>query len=345
MATIKEIAAEAGVSPMTVSNVINHVKGKVSPETEKRVREVMEKYHYVPSMAARSLISKSSRIIGILLPQWPGNPNSMLMTPYAAFVVAYFEELLRARGYYVMLCSFSSAEDVLLIQRTWHTDGMIEMFPHDDPINHELVERTECPLVVMDRWFEDLDMLCVIIEDRKGGYLATRHLIEMGHRDIGFAASSIKSSMLVRERYQGYLDAMAEAGLTPNPEWTFDGVDRHAGGVRIAGELLKTNKRPTAMACTEDLIACGIMKAYQERGLSVPEDISLVGFDNSEPSKVVTPMLTTVNQFIRKKAECAVEMILRAMDDPDYRNDRRVIDVDLVVRESVARLSQGKKKV
>ena len=88
MATIREIAQEAGVSPMTVSNVINQVKGKVSPETERRIREIMEKHQYVPSMAARSLISKSSHIIGILLPQWAGNPNSMLLTPYAAFVVA-----------------------------------------------------------------------------------------------------------------------------------------------------------------------------------------------------------------------------------------------------------------
>ncbi|MBQ3705721.1 MAG: LacI family DNA-binding transcriptional regulator [Clostridia bacterium] len=339
MATIREIAEEAGVSRMTVSNVINNVKGKVSPETEKRIREIMEKHHYVPSMAARSLISKSSHIIGILLPQWAGNPNSMLLTPYAAYVVAYFEELLRAKGYYVMLCSFAKAEDAVMIQRTWHTDGMIEMFPHDDPINHELVERSECPLVVMDRHFDDLQMLSVGIEDRKGGYLAARHLLEEGHRQIGIAASSIESSQLIRERYEGYAEALAEYGLEPRKEWIFDGTDRHAGGIRVAEQLLGMRERPTAMVCTEDLIACGIMKRYQERGLNVPQDISLVGFDNSEPSRVVTPMLTTVNQFIRKKAETAVEMMLRAITDPEYRNDRKTLDVDLVKRESVARLA------
>lgn len=339
MATIREIAEEAGVSRMTVSNVINNVKGKVSPETEKRIREIMEKHHYVPSMAARSLISKSSHIIGILLPQWAGNPNSMLLTPYAAFVVAYFEELLREKGYYVMLCSFAEAEDAVMIQRTWHTDGMIEMFPHDDPINHELVERSECPLVVMDRQFDDLPMLSVGVEDRKGGYLAAKHLLEEGHRQIGFAASSIANSQLIRNRYEGYLDAMAEYGLEPRKEWVFDGTDRHAGGVRVAEQLLGMKERPTAMVCSEDLIACGIMKRYQERGLNVPQEISLVGFDNSEPSKVVTPMLTTVNQFIRKKAETAVGMMLRAIADPEYRNDRKTLDVDLVKRESVAKLN------
>lgn len=338
MATIREIAREAGVSPMTVSNVINQVKGKVSPETDRRIREIMEKHQYVPSMAARSLISKSSHIIGILLPQWAGNPNSMLLTPYAAFVVAYFEELLREKGYYVMLCSFARAEDALRIQRTWHTDGMIEMFPHDDHINHELVQRSECPLVVMDRHFDDLPMLSVCVEDRKGGYLAAKYVLERGHRKVGFAASSIWDSKLVRNRYEGYLDAMAEYHLKPNPDWLFNHVDRMAGGMRVASSLLDMTDRPTAVVCTEDLIACGIMKGFQERGFSVPEDISLVGFDNSEPSKVVTPMLTTVNQFIRKKAECAVEMILKAIEEPEYRDDLKMLDVDLVERDSVASL-------
>ena len=125
MVTIKEIAAEAGVSRMTVSNVVNHVKGKVSPETEKRIREIMAKHHYVPSMAARSLSSKSSHIIAILLPLWEHTPSSLLLSPYAAYLVGYFEELLREKDLYVMLCSFSTVEDVLKFQRVWHTDGMI----------------------------------------------------------------------------------------------------------------------------------------------------------------------------------------------------------------------------
>ncbi|MBQ6562658.1 MAG: substrate-binding domain-containing protein, partial [Clostridia bacterium] len=96
--------------------------------------------------------------------------------------------------------------------------------------------------------------------------------------------------------------------------------------------------RPTAIFTSEDLIACGILKRFQELGFSVPEDISLVGFDNSEPSKIVTPMLTTVNQFIRRKADCAVEMLLRAMEDPTYRKDQKMIDVDLVRRSTVAHI-------
>ena len=337
MATIKEIAAEAGVSRMTVSNVINNVKGKVSPETEKRIREIMEKHHYVPSMAARSLISKSSHTVALLLPMWFDSPSSLLLNPYAGYLMGYFAELLRAKQYYVMLCSFFAAEEALTMLRTWHTDGALLMFPHEDAITHELAQKCDTPLVTLDRHFDDLNMLSVCIEDRKGGYLAARHVLEEGHRKIGFAGTSLGSSKVVQDRYQGYLDALNEYGIQPNPNWVFDGVYRMEGGVRIAEQMLQMQDRPTAVIATEDLIACGVMKRFQERGLSVPEDISLVGFDNSEPSKVVTPMLTTVNQFIRKKAECAVEMLLKAMEDPGYRSDLKIMDVDLVKRQTVAK--------
>ena len=335
MATIKEIAAEAGVSAMTVSNVINNVKGKVSPETEKRIREIMEKHHYVPNMAARSLISKSSHTIALLLPMWPDSPSSLLLNPYAGFLVGYFAELLRAMHYYVMLGPFFDAAEALNLVRTWHTDGAIQMFPHDDVITHELVEKCETPLVVLDRYFEDLDMLSVCIDDRKGGYLATKHLLEEGHRRIGFAGPSVFASTVVHARYQGYADALAEYHLEPNPAWVFDAVYRSEGGGRVAEQLLQLNPRPTAMVTSEDLIACGIMKRFQELGYQVPEEISLVGFDNSEPSKIVTPMLTTVNQFMRRKAEATVDMLMEAIKNPGYRNEQKMIDVDLVKRQTV----------
>ena len=106
----------------------------------------------------------------------------------------------------------------------------------------------------------------------------------------------------------------------------------------MARQLIQMADRPTAMITSEDLIACGIIQGYQENGFNIPEDISVVGFDNSVPSIVVTPKLTTVNQFMRKKAESAVEMLLHAMEDAAYRNDLKVMDVDLVKRSSVARL-------
>ena len=148
--------------------------------------------------------------------------------------------------------------------------------------------------------------------EKKGGNIALFILFGLAAL-IGFAGSAIQTSTVVQDRYQGYLDALSEYNIHPNSAWTFDGVYRLEGGVQTANQLIQMHNRPTAMITSEDLIACGIIQGYQENGLSVPKDISVVGFDNSIPSTVVTPKLTTINQFMRKKAECAVEMLLHAM--------------------------------
>ena len=335
MVSIKEIAAEAGVSRMTVSNVINNVKGKVSPETEKRIREIMEKYHYVPNMAARSLISKSSRIIGVLLPIWHASTASMLLDPYAGQLVGYLEELLRERQYYVMICSFEQADQVLTMQRTWQMDGMILIMPHEDAVTRRLIENSQAPLVVFDRYYEDLQMLSVCLNDRRGGYIAAKYLLEKGHRQIGFAAPSIYESSVIQDRYQGYLDALREYSIAPRQDWLFDNVVHQEGGDAVAARLYQMEDRPSALIATEDLLACGIVKGCEERGMRVPDDLSVVGFDDSMPARLITPELTTVGQDIRKKAGMGVQMLLHAIEDASFRKDHQVLDVKLVERQSV----------
>lgn len=336
MATIKEIAAEAGVSVMTVSNVINGNKGKVSEKTEKRIREIMEKMDYVPNMVARSLISKSSRIIALLLPLWHTTSASMLLDPYAGQLVGHLEELLRKKEYYVMVCSFENVDQVLKIQQTWQIDGMILVMPHDDPVTRELIQRNRRPLVVFDRYFEDIPMLSVGLDDRKGGYIAARYLLEAGHREIGFAAPAIHESEVIRERYQGYVDALREFGLEPNPQWVFDHVFHQEGGEETAERLYQLERRPSAIIATEDLLACGIVKRMQAKGGRVPKDLSVIGYDDSSPARLITPALTTVAQDIRKKAEEGVRLLREAIENPEMHEGRVLLDVKLVKRESVA---------
>ena len=336
--SIKDIAAEAGVSRMTVSNVINNVKGKVSPETEKRIREIMEKHHYVPNMAARSLISKSSRIIGVLLPIWYASTASMLLDPYAGQLVGYLEELLREKQYYVMICSFEEADQVLTMQRTWQMDGMILIMPHEDAVTRKLIEKSQAPLVVFDRYYEDLQMLSVCLDDRRGGSIAAKHLLQKGHRKIGFAAPSIYESSVIQDRFQGYLEALREYDIAPKPQWLFNNVRHQEGGEAVAAALHQMSDRPSAMIATEDLLACGIVKGCQERGMRVPEDVSVIGFDDSMPGRLITPELTTVGQDIRKKASLGVQMLLHAIEDSSFRNEHRVLDVKLLERQSVREL-------
>ncbi len=335
LSTIKDIAAEAGVSVMTVSNVINNNHARVSPATEQRIREIMARHNYVPNMAARSLISKSSRIIAVLLPIWHGSTASMLRDPYAGQLAGYLEENLRARNYYVMLCSFENVEQVLVIRRTWQIDGMILVLPHDDAVTRELIRKAETPLVVIDRHYDDLPTLSVCLDDRGGGYQAAKYLLERGHRKIGFASPSIFDSSVIRDRFRGYRDALAEYGEAERPEWLFDNVFQQEGGERVAEALAGMADRPTAIVATEDLLACGIIKGCQARGLQIPRDLSVVGFDDSMPARLITPGLTTVAQNIREKADVAVQTLMRAIEDPSFRDSVTVLDVRMRERQSV----------
>lgn len=337
MITIKEIAAEAGVSVMTVSNVINNKTSKVSAKTAERVREIIEKHHYEPNMAARSLISKASRIIVLLLPLWHETADSLLLDPYIGQMAGMIETFLREKGYYVMLCSFREADQALALMRTWQADGAILMMPHEDTITRRLVKRSSAPLVVIDRKYEDLPMHAVCLDDRKGGYISTKYLLEMGHREIGFAGPTINQSSVIRDRYLGYCDALAEYDLVPDPAWVFDAYFHQAGGEIIGCQLADMTHRPTAIVCTEDLIACGIIKAYQGRGMRIPEDLSVVGFDDTLPSRLISPAVTTVRQDVLSKALQAVNMLMEVIERPENKEHYEMLNVSLVERDSVCR--------
>ena len=341
MATLKQIAAEAGVSVMTVSNVIHNNRSKVSPATVERVQQLIEKYHYVPNMAARSLIAKESHIIAVLLPLWHKNSSSLLLDPYAGQLTGLIETLLRERGYYIMLCSFETAEEALTIQQNWQMDGAVMVLPHRDDITRAVLDQAATPLVIIDRWYEDKVMLSVTADDRKGGYIAAQHLLEQGHRRIGFASPGMAQSSIIQDRYQGFCQALAEYGLAPEKDWMFFEYHQAFANAADYGAWFAAqpeDRRPTAMACTEDSIAVEIVKSVQAQGLHVPGALSVVGYDDSMPARLISPALTTVRQDIRQKAEYAVELLLDKIADPELENRRRILDVDLVYRESVADL-------
>ena len=339
MATLKQIAAEAGVSVMTVSNVIHNNRSKVSPATVEKVQQLIEKYHYVPNMAARSLIAKESHIIAVLLPLWNKNSSSLLLDPYAGQLTSLIETLLRERGYYIMLCSFETVEQALTTQQNWQMDGAVMVLPHRDDITRAVLDQATTPLVIIDRWYEDKTMLSVTADDRKGGYIAARHLLQLGHSRIGFASPGMAQSSIIQDRYQGFCQALMEYGLAPEKAWMF--FDYHNTFPEAADYgawfvAQPADGRPTAMVCTEDSIAVEIVKSVQGQGLRVPEALSVVGYDDSMPARLISPALTTVRQDIRQKAEYAVELLMDKIADPEIESRRRILDVDLVYRESVA---------
>jgi len=338
--TLKQIAAEAGVSTMTVSNVIHQNYARVSPATVEKIQAIIEKYHYVPNMAARSLVRKSSRIIALLLPIWYADTGSLLFNPYVGNMVGTLDMLIRKAGYYTMLCSFRNVEEVLSFQRNWQIDGSIMVLPHLEEITHGLVEQTQTPLVVMDRRYDDIAMNSVTLNDRRGGYLATKYLLERGHQKIGFACPGhLLDSFVLTERYMGYAEAHREYGLVPDNRWLFENYPQLEGGKRLGNELIEMEQRPTALVSTEDIMACGVVQTLIKARWKLPRDLSIVGFDDSAPAELITPALTTVRQDVRLKAEKAFEMMLEAIRNDDRRINRFFeLDVSITERDSVARL-------
>lgn len=216
------------------------------------------------------------------------------------------------------------------------------VMPYKDEITREIVEKTRTPLVVIDRRFDDIAMNSVTLNDRQGGYIATKYLLDRGHRQIGFASPGyLRDSSVLTDRHDGYVDALRERGIEPNPAWLFENFQQIEGGKDLGGRLIGMANRPTAIVCTEDIMACGVIQRLVRAGWSLPRDLSIVGFDDSAPAEFITPALTSVRQDMLLKAKKAFEMVLEAIrDDGDDRCINRVCELEVTIteRNSVATL-------
>ena len=193
--TLKDIAQEAGTTVMTVSNVINGRYGKVSQATVDKVRAIAEKLDYVPSATARSLVARSSRLVGVLLPDSEG--SNVLVSPHNVAVIGVIERMLQENGYYVLLRSIPSADpgSVTAALRSWNLDGAVFIGFLDSQIR-TMRASLDTALVVLDSYEKNSEVMNVRLNDRKGGYLATRHLIEKGHTRIAFVGPTITGALI-----------------------------------------------------------------------------------------------------------------------------------------------------
>ena len=362
--TLKEIAREAGVSAMTVSNVVNHNDAKVSEETRKRVQAVIDKYGYVPNMSARSLSAQNSRIIALMLPIQieeeklqeiaqvdPAAAESIkntLADYYSSVMVGYLESKLKPMGYYTMLRSFYRAEEVLELQRNWKVDGCILLMPKiSDAENRMILTQSQCPVVLIDRYYPDLPMLSVGSDDYHGGYLAAQECIRFGHRKIAFvstgAPEAVHCSTIIQNRYDGYLAALREASI-PAEEELLLGFHSSLSGRRSCGRYilsLEKEKRPTALVMASDALAIGAVAALKEGGLRVPEDISVIGYDDLPMSALIDPPLTTISQDLDAKASAAAALLKMKIDNPEMAGRQTLLDVKLARRSTVGPVPAG----
>lgn len=336
MATIKDVAKLAGVSSTTVSHVINKTRF-VAEDTSKAVWDAIQQLNYSPSAVARSLKVNTTKSIGMII--------TTSEAPYFAEIVLAVEEHCYQQGYSLFLCNTQNEPekiqnhlDMLIKKRV---DGVLVMCSEYTRDSLELFNGTNIPMVVMD-WGKADDHSDRILDNSfEGGYLATQHLIENGHKDIGVIAGHL-SKTLSKERYEGFLKAMHKANLPVRQEWIYEGDFEPESGFEQMNNLLRLEKLPTAIFCFSDTIALGAISALSEKGLSVPSDMSIIGYDNIHSSRFYSPPLTTIHQSKSRLGIKALNILLERIkiDKTQYQPQTIEFHPELVLRRSVRNLNK-----
>lgn len=337
MVTLKDIASEAGVSITTVSNVVHNRKSRVSPELVKKIWEIIEREHYVPSMSARSLAQDHSFIIGAITHMTPQNTGSTMSDPFLSTFVDSIEKRTREEGYYLMVRSVEDAAELDALSRSWRFSGLILTGMFQDAF-FDATLNLGIPFVLIDSYVDHPDVCSVGLEDEKGGYIATRHLLENGHRAIAFASPTIRPCGVIEKRLQGYQRALAEYGVSYDPSLVFTQEITVEEGKKL-GHLLSAKDEITGIFASADILAAGIMAGLSERDIVVPRDKSIVGFDDNYLSQLTFPGLTTIHQDAEQKGIIATDMILKQLRHEEITDKNVILPVRLIERGSVRKLN------
>jgi LacI family transcriptional regulator len=328
-ATIRDIADRAGVSIATVSRVLNG-RPDVAPETREAVLEVARQLRFSTNRSARSLPGGQTGLVAVTIPIVHASYFASILSGAAE---ALYEEDLRA-----VLCPTQHEHDreVDLLGRLMHgtTDGALLMLPSETPEELQALREFGYPFVVVDaRAPLHEGIPAVTAANTSGAQQATRHLLKLGHRRIGVITGP-RTWNSSEERLIGYHATVANAGVNTDPDLVTEGDFEHTTGFACAAELLSLPTPPTAIFAFNDDMAVGALHAAIEHGLRVPEDISIVGFDDSDRSKVIKPSLTTVYQPLAEMGRVAVSLLTRALEGQRLEALRVELATRLVVRES-----------
>lgn len=333
MPTLKDIAKEAKVSVTTVSNVIHGNNKRVAKETVEKINMIIERINYVPNMTARSLVNNSSKIIGVINHVVPGKSGNFISDPFHSVVIAGIEEKLREKGYYLMIRTVFSEDDLFSLLRNWNMDGLILIGLFQDMF-FERLTNADVPFVLIDSYIDNHKVLNIGLEDCKGGYMATKHLIEKGHRDIVFASPIIVKNGVVEERFKGYKMALQEANIPFENKNIYQQEITIEDGIEL-GHKLSYRRDVTAVFATADILAAGIISGLNEKGKRVPNDFSVVGFDDIYISSLTAPRLTTIHQDAQEKGKVAAQSLISVIEGESIENNNVILPVTLIVRHSV----------
>lgn len=333
---IKDIALRAGVSTATVSNVINGNHHKVSQATIEKVNRIIQEMGYQPSATARSLASKESRIIGVVIPNL-GEQEQFSVNPYISNVLALLERYVRRQGYYLMIRCVEKCQEIVPIFSGWNVDGVILLGAYGDEVT-QIEDQLKVPTVYTDTYAPQVPIANVGVNDYKGGFLSARYLLGQGHRKIAFVGPHVGSPGVIHERYRGFCDALRERQIELAPEDIFEAATTSESGVEAGRQIALSGRGFTAVAAMSDIIAIGLMTGLRLSGLNVPDDISVIGFDDLSAGRLMNPPLTTVSQNLEEKVNLVCQHLFRMIRSGEKLAVNETLDVALIERQSVKNL-------
>ncbi|MBP1041312.1 LacI family DNA-binding transcriptional regulator [Vagococcus sp. BWB3-3] len=336
--TIKDIANKAGVSTTTVSQILNNKGSRFSDETRQKVLDIVDEFNYKPDFFAQSMITKRSKTIGMIVPD--------VTDFFFSKLIEGVETYLNSLGYMIILCN--SKHDVALEKKYFDelmhraVEAMIIATPNvldKEIMDVVLSKQPHLPLILVDMGKNQRNEGKLIVEEYKGVYEAVSYLIDQGHRQIGFLRE-VDDYYQLSERITGYLNCLEDRAIEYNDLLIEESFLTIEGGYEGTAKLLAKNKgQLTALVCTNDQMAVGAYQAIYEAGLSVPEDISVIGFDGLEIGKFLAPALTTVYQPVFDIGFSAAKFAIDAIDNPHSRIPNKIFPTNLIIRNSVKRLT------
>ena len=340
MVTIKDIAAATGVSATTVSNVINGKAGRVSAETINKINTAIKELGYVPNMSAKSLVSRSSKVIGFVNHILTTKNSNFMEDPFLSKLIGILEYELREAGYFLMLRTVETPEEFEAFLRNWNLDGLfLTGIFNDSFFDAVKTSAGKIPTVLVDSYVHHPDMCNVGLDDFGGSKMSTKYLIDKGHRKIAFATLHIKDGGVLMERFLGYKSALAEAGIKFDPSLVFE-CSNDTNQSYETCKAIAARKDVTGIVTTADFLAGNLISNFHHLGVRIPEDISIVGFDDLNICNILTPRLTTVHQDTDLKGRTAVNFMLELLEHKKPNPSEINLTTSITERESVIEIKR-----
>jgi DNA-binding LacI/PurR family transcriptional regulator len=332
--TSQDVADRAGVSRTTVSFVLNDVKGlNISPETRRKVLDAAESLNYIPDASAQALASRRAKAIGLVMTR---SPHHIATDTFLPQIIGGLMQVVKDNKLRLLI-EYVEAEHqdraYLELARAKHIDGMILLTPRIDDAGLKKLEQVDIPTVLMGE-IEGSNLYSVDVDNKLAAEKAVQYLLQLGHRQIACITHAPPSYTASPDRIHGYKNALLSAGITPDDDLIrYADFDPQSGYVQMQS-LLASGKSFTAVFAASDNVAMGVKAALREAGLRIPEDVSLVGFDDIPWAQYADPPLTTVHIEAQELARRACLMLMDLLKGIEPETRRQIIDTHLVVRKS-----------